>query len=246
MPGACGILLEHEEAVRVVNRVGEELKARGIDVVTYEDTVSTSQNENLNRIVDFHNAQARDLDISVHFNGYEQVSKPMGTEVLYVTQSALAGTMSAAIASVGFINRGPKKRTDLFFLNNANAGDPESRRSRRCSTTARLQVTVYSGHLLKEQLNGTKNELLAEHTDLWLAQYTAGTPTWSQGTYPKWTMWQYSCRKARQDHRGHGAGAAAQSVRALHSVPLGLLGDAEGDRCCTMLRWFVLSAPASS
>jgi hypothetical protein len=67
--------------------------------------------------VDFHNAQARDLDISVHFNAYEQVDKPMGVEVLYTTQSELAKQVSAAIASVGFINRGAKKRSDLFFLN---------------------------------------------------------------------------------------------------------------------------------
>ena len=42
----------------------------------------------------------------------------MGTEVLYVTQPALAGEMSAAIADAGdFIDRGAKKRTDLAFLN---------------------------------------------------------------------------------------------------------------------------------
>jgi len=117
VPGACGILMEHEEAVRVVNRVAEMLRDQGVKVVTFEDTVSTTQNENLNRIVDFHNSQQRELDISVHFNAYEQVEKPMGTECLYVTQSALATQVSDAIASVGFINRGPKKRTDLFFLN---------------------------------------------------------------------------------------------------------------------------------
>jgi len=56
----------------------------------------------------------------------------------------------------------------------------------------KLQITVYSGHLLKEQLNGDRDELLATHTDLWLAQYTSGTPSWSDGTYPHWTLWQYS------------------------------------------------------
>jgi N-acetylmuramoyl-L-alanine amidase len=121
VPGACGILMEHEEAVRVVDRVAKMLRKQGVAVVTFEDTVSTTQNENLNRIVDFHNAQQRELDVSVHFNAYEQVTKPMGTECLYVTQSTLAGKISAAIASVGFINRGPKKRTDLFFLNETEA-----------------------------------------------------------------------------------------------------------------------------
>jgi N-acetylmuramoyl-L-alanine amidase len=116
--GACGIIREHEEAVRVVNQLAVELQHCGVNVYTFEDTVSTTQNENLNRIVDWHNSRQRDLDISVHFNAYEQVSKPMGCEVLYVTQAALANQLSAAIAEVGFINRGPKKRTDLFFLNN--------------------------------------------------------------------------------------------------------------------------------
>ncbi len=42
----------------------------------------------------------------------------MGCEVLYLSQSALAGQVSSAIAKAGsFINRGAKKRTDLFFLN---------------------------------------------------------------------------------------------------------------------------------
>lgn len=55
-----------------------------------------------------------------------------------------------------------------------------------------LQVTVYSGHLLKEQLDNDYDEMLANNTDLWLAQYTTGTPTWSDETYPAWTLWQYS------------------------------------------------------
>ncbi len=55
-----------------------------------------------------------------------------------------------------------------------------------------LQVTVYSGHLLKEQLGNNYDAVLANNTDLWLAQYTTGTPTWTQATYPRWTLWQYS------------------------------------------------------
>ena len=116
--GASGIIDEVDEARRVVERLADVLRNRGVDVKVFHDDTSHSQNENLNTIVDFHNAQTRDLDVSVHFNAYEQVEKPMGTEVLYVTQSALAGQVSAAIASCGFINRGGKKRTDLFFLNN--------------------------------------------------------------------------------------------------------------------------------
>jgi N-acetylmuramoyl-L-alanine amidase len=115
--GASGILDEVDEARLVVERVADELRSRDVHVVTYHDDVSTTQGENLDRIVDFHNSQIRDLDISVHFNAYVETIKPMGVEVLYVTQSSLASQVSAAIAACGFINRGAKKRTDLAFLN---------------------------------------------------------------------------------------------------------------------------------
>jgi len=116
--GASGILDEVDEARLVVEALADALRARGVDVVTFHDDTSRDQNTNLNTIVNAHNRETRDLDISVHFNAYEQVSKPMGCEVLYVTQSSLAAKLSAAIADVGFIDRGAKKRTDLFVLNN--------------------------------------------------------------------------------------------------------------------------------
>jgi N-acetylmuramoyl-L-alanine amidase len=116
--GASGILDEVDEARRVVERVADKLEARGIDVDVFHDNISTTQSENLASIVDYHNAQERDLDVSIHFNAYVETSKPMGVEALYVTQSALAGQVSLAIADAGdFINRGAKKRTDLYFLN---------------------------------------------------------------------------------------------------------------------------------
>jgi N-acetylmuramoyl-L-alanine amidase len=116
--GASGILDEVDEARRVVERVADKLEQRDIDVEVFHDNTSTTQSENLNTIVAYHNAQDRDLDVSVHFNAYVETGKPMGVEVLYVTQAALAGQVSAAIADAGdFINRGPKKRTDLAFLN---------------------------------------------------------------------------------------------------------------------------------
>ena len=41
----------------------------------------------------------------------------MGTECLFLSQAELAAQVAASIASVGFKNRGAKKRTDLYFLN---------------------------------------------------------------------------------------------------------------------------------
>jgi lysozyme len=56
-----------------------------------------------------------------------------------------------------------------------------------------LKITVYSGHLLKEQLDSEHDAFLHDNTDLWLAQYTTGTPSWPTGTYPEgWKLWQYS------------------------------------------------------
>jgi N-acetylmuramoyl-L-alanine amidase len=116
--GASGVIDEVDEARRVVERVADKLEARGVDVTVFHDNTSTTQSENLDCIVAFHNSQQRDLDVSVHFNAYVETENPMGTEVLYVTQGALAGEMSAAIADAGdFIDRGAKKRTDLAFLN---------------------------------------------------------------------------------------------------------------------------------
>jgi N-acetylmuramoyl-L-alanine amidase len=117
--GAVGYIDEHQEAVRVVDRAAQFMREAGVDVTTYEDTVSTSQNENLNRLVDFHNSRERQLDISIHFNAYD--GSGHGTECLYVTQEELADDVSAAIASCGFTNRGPKYRSDLFLLNSTSA-----------------------------------------------------------------------------------------------------------------------------
>jgi peptidoglycan hydrolase-like protein with peptidoglycan-binding domain len=113
---------EVTEARRVVAQLATELKKLGVTVRgPFNDDVSKDQSSNLNRIVDWHNSQERDLDISVHFNANEQTSSPMGTECLYVTQSTLAGQVASALAGAsGLKNRGGKKRTDLFFLNNTD------------------------------------------------------------------------------------------------------------------------------
>jgi N-acetylmuramoyl-L-alanine amidase len=117
--GASGVLDEVNEARRVVEEVADILETRGVPVLVFHDDTSTTQSQNLNTIVAFHNKESRDLDVSVHFNAFEKTDKPMGTEVLYLTQDTLAAEMSAAIAEAGdFIDRGAKKRTDLAFLNN--------------------------------------------------------------------------------------------------------------------------------
>jgi hypothetical protein len=119
--GASGYLDEVNEARRVVDEVAKILVAANVPTKTFHDNTSTTQSTNLSTIVNYHNSQQRDLDVSVHFNAYQTTSKAMGTECLYVSQQSLSASMAAAMAKAGsFINRGPKKRTDLYFLNNTN------------------------------------------------------------------------------------------------------------------------------
>jgi N-acetylmuramoyl-L-alanine amidase len=116
--GASGYLDEVNEARRVVEKVAEYLEDANVDVITFHDNTSTTQSQNLDAIVNFHNKQTRELDVSVHFNAYQTTSKPMGTECLYVTQEKLAGDIADAISIAGnLIDRGAKYRSDLKFLN---------------------------------------------------------------------------------------------------------------------------------
>jgi hypothetical protein len=121
--GACGNpvppeLDEVDEARRVVDRVAEHLKSAGIKTATFHDNTSHDQNTNLNTIVNWHNEQTRDRDVSVHFNATEGA---YGTEVWYTSSGMAdyAATISAAIAKAGgFKDRGKKHTDNLFFLNN--------------------------------------------------------------------------------------------------------------------------------
>lgn len=116
--GAVGFMNEFEENVRVVSKVTELLGALGVTAYPFVDNVSARQDENLQRIVAYHNSKVRDLDVSIHFNDYQDTNRAMGTECLYVTQDVLAQQVATAISNAsGLPNRGPKQRTDLYFLN---------------------------------------------------------------------------------------------------------------------------------
>lgn len=120
--GAHGVIDEVDEARTLVDRLGKELAFCGIDTTIFHDDVSATQQENLNRIVDFHNSKVRDLDISVHFNAFEQTSDAKGTEVWHKCHEPLAAALSEAIAlSGGFKNRGAKQTNELAFLNGTAA-----------------------------------------------------------------------------------------------------------------------------
>ena len=72
------------------------------------------QDENLKRIVDFHNAQARDSDVSVHFNAFD--TKAHGVEVCYCRRRRWRPKCRRRSPHAGFTDRGPKHRPELYFL----------------------------------------------------------------------------------------------------------------------------------
>lgn len=109
---------EVDEARKVVNRVYDLLKDH-IPIVKFHDDTSHDQNTNLNTIVNWHNKQSREKDVSVHFNAFDHSAH--GTEVLYVSQEAWADRVCDAIVMAGhFTNRGPKYNGGLAFLNGTN------------------------------------------------------------------------------------------------------------------------------
>ncbi|QQP11650.1 N-acetylmuramoyl-L-alanine amidase [Lysinibacillus agricola] len=117
--GASGILNEVTEARRVAKRVYEILKASKVPCTYYEDNSSTNQRQNINYLVSQHNKDRDGLIVSIHFNSGGNSSKPIGTEVLYYDQQALAARISKAISVAtggGLLNRGAKQRLDLGVL----------------------------------------------------------------------------------------------------------------------------------
>ena len=118
--GASDIINEVTEAKKVVDRVCDIIKASGKACYKYHDT-SSSSSQNLVNIVNWHNGFKDGVDVSIHFNAYSHVDKPMGTEVCYYSNSSLAAAISKEISNAGgFIDRGAKQRTGLYFLKHTN------------------------------------------------------------------------------------------------------------------------------
>lgn len=60
-------------------------------------------------------------------------------------------------------------------------------------TVPDCQITIYSGHLIKDQLGSKTSPVLAENTSLWIAHYTsAASPTWPKQVWPTWSLWQFT------------------------------------------------------
>jgi len=114
--GASGIVDEVDEARKIVPAVVKYLSQRGCRAIEFHDNTSQDQQTNLETITNFHNAQERQLDISVHLNCFDGTGN--GVECLYVSQEDLASRVSANIADVaGIKDRGAKYNDGLWFLN---------------------------------------------------------------------------------------------------------------------------------
>lgn len=114
--GAVGCGYKEADLTRQATSILEgKLEGYGISVSRYP-TARDAYQDNRNGCLKA-NFSSFDLIIEVHFNSFN--GKAYGTETLYKPSSMyqLANKVTAAIASVGFMNRGPKKRTDLANMN---------------------------------------------------------------------------------------------------------------------------------
>lgn len=156
--GAVGILNEHNEAKKVVNRVYsilvDEYNGKGYK---YHETIATNQQQNLANIVSFHNNKTRDLDISVHFNSAS--ASATGTECLYYDKRSLSAKMSKAMAdALGIVDRGAKERKELYFLRNTSK---PAILLEVCFVTSKKDEAAY--HKNFEELCQAIAKVIAEH-----------------------------------------------------------------------------------
>ena len=113
------------EARRVTMDICQILREMpNLSIWEYHDNGSRNQNDNLNAIINWHNALECDLNVSIHFNAIDAISpNGIGTEVLFrnAGERKIASQISTAIASAsGLRNRGAKHRTNIRILNMVN------------------------------------------------------------------------------------------------------------------------------
>ncbi|MGO5005118.1 N-acetylmuramoyl-L-alanine amidase [Bacillus wiedmannii] len=106
---------EHVMDRQIKDAVTAKLRALGHTVYDDTDEVGKTQAQNLSNIVANCNSHKVDLVISYHLNKYD--TKANGVEVCYYDQKDLAAKVSAQLAKdIGWKDRGPKERKDLYVL----------------------------------------------------------------------------------------------------------------------------------
>lgn len=127
--GAVGFIRESTEARLVKDAVVGQLRQLGHTVYDCTCENGTGVSNVLTRIVGACNAHAVDLDVSIHLNSGAKDSsgngRTTGVEVLVYSASSkarpYAEEVCAAVAGLGFRNRGVKTRPDLYVLRNTKA-----------------------------------------------------------------------------------------------------------------------------
>jgi len=117
---------EVDEAQSIVPIIARHMRDLGAEVEEIVDHYSTSQDQNLDWLVDEHNAAFNGnhgddrLDVSVHYNAYQvTTTQPRGTEVWYYSQDDLSRAVASEIAMAsGLIDRGGKQSSSLYWLSN--------------------------------------------------------------------------------------------------------------------------------
>lgn len=142
--GAQGLLSEVVENARVAKRVVELLQAYGVTASYFEEKQATTVARNLHNLVAWHNAQARQLDIQIHFNKVGGTTAiPIGVEVWHygVRTAQMAEQMATAIAQAsGLYNRGAKVSSQLYFLRHTTA---KALLIEVCFVESRADVALY-------------------------------------------------------------------------------------------------------
>ena len=117
--GALGYINESQENRKLSNIIVKYLKFAGHTVDYYE---INEADDYLYKQVLKANSNNYDLVVQVHFNAHKTTQNEMGTETLYVSDNGKvwAEKVNNKLSTM-FKNRGVKKRTDLYWLNNTKA-----------------------------------------------------------------------------------------------------------------------------
>ena len=155
--GASSLIDEVDEARRVANRLSEIMPNAAVfhDDATriINGDAQRAVRENVNAIVNWHNSQGRDLDVSVHFNAVEGIRDGgMGVETLYRDGNAgmreLAGRISRGISEASGLTLrrgcGTWARGNVGFLNQANIN--RAVLLEICFVNSRTDVRLYQTH----------------------------------------------------------------------------------------------------
>lgn len=120
-PGASASINELVEDRRVIKRVNELLREVGNEVIDVTPPESYAYPSELSYGINKCNLNNPDIFFSIHFNS---TNGAKGSEVCIYpgsqTTSRLGNSILSNLASLGFVNRGVKTRTDLGELTNIN------------------------------------------------------------------------------------------------------------------------------